>query len=159
MKRLHVHIAVKDLARSIDFYSTVFDCRPTIQHADYAKWSLEDPQVNFAISERGRVEGLDHLGVQVNSEAELDALTSRLEKAGETVAAQKGAQCCYARSDKTWSVDPSGIAWEAFHTVSEIPLYGQDTREDAAACCADSPCGVEASATGAARSDPAQACC
>ncbi|GAB4539008.1 MAG: ArsI/CadI family heavy metal resistance metalloenzyme [Parvularculaceae bacterium] len=142
MKRFHLHVAVNDLARSVEFYSAVFDAPPAIQHPDYAKWMLENPRINFAISQRGRAAGLDHLGVQVDTDEELQALTARLEAAGETAARQAEAQCCYARSDKTWSVDPSGIAWEAFRTLTDIPLYGEDDSIDAGACCSDSPCGA-----------------
>ncbi|WP_139556749.1 ArsI/CadI family heavy metal resistance metalloenzyme [Methylotetracoccus oryzae] len=126
MKRLHVHLAVDDLDRNIAFYSALFQAEPTIRHADYAKWLLEDPRVNFAISARGRAPGLDHLGIQVESDDELGTVRAALTAAELPVAAQQQAACCYAKSDKYWTVDPQGIAWEAFHSLSAIPLFGDD---------------------------------
>lgn len=137
MKRLHVHVAVADLAANIRFYSAVFGAPPTVEKSDYAKWMLEDPRVNFAISSRGAPAGLDHLGIQVDSENELDAL--RRQTAGAAIDAldQPQAACCYARSDKYWTVDPQGIAWETFHTLGDIPVYGEETQKaDGSACCA-----------------------
>ena len=146
MKRLHVHVAVKDLARSVEFYSTLFGSEPSVTKADYAKWMLEDPRVNFAISSRGGGSGLDHLGIQVEEESELAGMALRLAEAGHSVLEQKRATCCYARSDKAWVSDPEGIAWETFHSHGEATLYGED-RANAAkappaptaaarACCA-----------------------
>lgn len=138
MKRLHVHIAVENLEDNLRFYTALFQAEPTVRHADYAKWLLDDPRVNFAISARGRAPGLDHLGIQVDSGEELDAVSQGLTAAAQPVEAQKQAACCYAQSDKYWSVDPQGIAWEAFHTLGDIPMFGQDTAiqlQPASSCC------------------------
>jgi catechol 2,3-dioxygenase-like lactoylglutathione lyase family enzyme len=124
MKRLHVHVAVDDLDRSIGFYSTMFGTKPGVVHPDYAKWMLDDPRVNFAISARGRAPGLDHLGIQVDNRAELDGLVDALRSAEQTVIAQEDAACCYAKSDKGWAVDPSGLRWESFYTHGAITDYG-----------------------------------
>jgi len=110
-----------------------------VKKADYAKWMLEDPRVNFAISARGAKPGLDHLGIQADGDAELEEIASRLAQADVSVMPQKGAACCYAKSDKYWTVDPQGIAWESFHTLDSVPVYGGDSfsKEDhKAACCA-----------------------
>jgi len=144
MKRLHVHVAVHDLQQSIRFYSALFAAEPAVKKDDYAKWMLDDPRVNFAISTRSSKAGLDHLGIQAESAAELEDLGSRLAQADVAITAQKGASCCYAKSDKYWTLDPQGIAWESFHTLDSVPMYGQDTRSRAsevmepakAACCA-----------------------
>lgn len=139
MKRLHVHVAVHDLEKSIRFYSALFAAGPSVKKADYAKWMLEDPRVNFAISARGAKPGLDHLGIQAENDAELEQIGSRLAQADVSVMPQKGAACCYAKSDKYWTVDPQGIAWESFHTLDSVPVYGGDSfsKEDhKAACCA-----------------------
>jgi len=140
MKRLHVHVAVNDLAQSQRFYSALFAAEPTVKKDDYAKWQLEDPRVNFAISTRGKAAGLDHLGIQAENDAELEDLASRLAQADVSVMPQKGAACCYAKSDKYWTLDPQGIAWESFHTLATIPVFGGDTAsvpaERKAACCA-----------------------
>lgn len=138
--RFHVHVAVDDLKKSIRFYSALFGAHPSVTKDDYAKWMLEDPRVNFAISTRGRAAGLDHLGVQAENADELETLGSRLAQADVALAPQKGASCCYAKSDKYWTLDPQGIAWESFHTLDSVPVYGADTRIEAgerkAACCA-----------------------
>lgn len=138
MKRLHIHIAVEDLEQNIHFYSALFQSQPTVLENDYAKWLLDDPRVNFAISSRGRQPGLDHLGLQVESSEELEAVQQGLAAAALPVAEQKQAACCYAQSDKYWSVDPQGIAWEAFHSLSSIPMFGEDQviqLKPASACC------------------------
>ncbi|MGH8363610.1 MAG: ArsI/CadI family heavy metal resistance metalloenzyme [Gammaproteobacteria bacterium] len=127
MNRLHVHVAVRDLAESVRYYSTLFGAEPSVRRDDYAKWMLEDPRVNFAISARGRLPGVDHLGIQVEEPAALVTITARLQAAEASVAQESDAHCCYARSDKTWSTDPSGIRWESFHTRGEITTYGLDT--------------------------------
>ncbi|HVJ23400.1 MAG TPA: ArsI/CadI family heavy metal resistance metalloenzyme [Burkholderiales bacterium] len=140
MKRLHVHVAVHDLQQSIRFYSALFAAQPAVKKDDYAKWMLDDPRVNFAISTRATKAGLDHLGIQTDNGAELEDLGSRLAQADVAITAQKGASCCYAKSDKYWTIDPQGIAWESFHTLDAVPMYGEDTRgrpaEAKAACCA-----------------------
>jgi catechol 2,3-dioxygenase-like lactoylglutathione lyase family enzyme len=138
MKRLHVHVAVEDLKRSIDFYSALFGDRPAVVKPDYAKWMLDDPRVNFAISDRSRAPGVDHLGIQVESPGELAALAGRLKAAGETTRDQAATTCCYARSDKSWVEDPSGVRWETFHTFGEATVYGEDAPDIAQAgpaCC------------------------
>jgi len=148
MKRFHVHVAVSDLGQSIRFYRTLFGAPPTIVKHDYAKWMLDDPRVNFAISSRSgnSGEGVDHLGIQVDDARELAAIDGRLKEAELAVANQAGAHCCYARSDKAWSTDPSGISWETFHTTGEITTYGANraTKESGGACCAPSSAVVAA---------------
>jgi catechol 2,3-dioxygenase-like lactoylglutathione lyase family enzyme len=138
MKRFHVHVAVPDLAESIRFYSSLFGAEPAVTKDDYAKWMLDDPRINFAISQRGAKTGVNHLGFQVDSGDELEALHGQLEAADRGVAAEMDASCCYARSDKYWVTDPAGIAWESFHSLGTIPLFGgEDVVEGAAnACCA-----------------------
>jgi catechol 2,3-dioxygenase-like lactoylglutathione lyase family enzyme len=140
MKRLHVHVAVHDLKQSIRFYSTLFGATPLVEKDDYAKWMLDDPRVNFAISKRGAKTGLDHLGIQAENGEELEDIGSRLAQADVSLLPQKGASCCYAKSDKYWTIDPQGIAWESFHTLDSVPTYGSDTRKAAVAekktaCC------------------------
>jgi catechol 2,3-dioxygenase-like lactoylglutathione lyase family enzyme len=140
MKRLHVHVAVDDLEKSIGFYSTLFAAKPSVTKADYAKWMLDDPRVNFAISARGgRADGVDHLGIQVETDAELHELAGRLKAASETTRDQEATTCCYAQSNKTWVNDPSGIRWETFFTFGEATTYGEDepalTAKPQAACC------------------------
>ena len=139
MSRFHMHVAVSDLERSTRYYTAVFGAEPTVIKDDYVKWSLEDPRINFAISNRGRRTGLDHVGIQTESGAELAALQARLEAADIAGAPQADAACCYARSDKYWSVDPEGIAWEAFHTLDSIPTFNEDQQETAAESCCITP--------------------
>jgi predicted enzyme related to lactoylglutathione lyase len=141
MKRMHVHVAVEELQKSIGFYSALFDAEPTVIKADYAKWMLDDPRMNFAISTRGREPGLDHLGIQVENQTELQEVYARLKKAGGIVIEQGATACCYARSEKSWIDDPAGIAWETFHTTGENINYGDGSGENEArvahakACC------------------------
>jgi catechol 2,3-dioxygenase-like lactoylglutathione lyase family enzyme len=139
MKRFHIHIAVDDLEKNISFYSALFQTEPTVRESDYAKWMLDDPRINFAISKRGRKPGLDHLGLQVESTAELEAVQQGLVAAALPIAAQNQAACCYVQSDKYWTVDPQGIHWEAFHTLNAIPIFGQDEvvqlEPTSSACC------------------------
>ena len=141
MKRFHVHVAVDDLAANVRFYSKVFDASPTVQKADYAKWMLEDPRINFAISQRGARAGVDHLGFQVDSDDELTALRQQIAAAEIAAADQPGSTCCYARSDKYWITDPQGIAWETYHTLGDAEIYGTKTTRtiETAACCAPKP--------------------
>ena len=129
MKRLHVHISVRDLDDSIRFYKALFDAEPSVLKDDYAKWMLDDPCVNFAISAHGGAAGINHLGVQVEAD-ELAALTGRLQSAGRAVSEQSDAACCYAKSDKTWIEDPQEVRWEAFHSTGEIAVFGADTVPD-----------------------------
>jgi catechol 2,3-dioxygenase-like lactoylglutathione lyase family enzyme len=135
MKRFHVHISVQDLAANVRFYSNVFGAPPTVLKPDYAKWMLDDPRVNFAISSHGLESGVDHLGLQVESEAELNALHEQIAKGNIAAREQKNTTCCYARSDKYWVTDPQGIAWEAFHTLEPISVYGDAARLQPTACC------------------------
>jgi catechol 2,3-dioxygenase-like lactoylglutathione lyase family enzyme len=140
MSRFHVHLNVADLATSIRFYTQLFAAEPTVLKPDYAKWMLEDPRVNFAISNTGRAPGIDHLGLQVESDEELSALGVRLDAAGGTVVPEDAAVCCYARSDKLWTEDPQGTRWETFHTVGEATTYyaGESAcATDGAACTPD----------------------
>jgi catechol 2,3-dioxygenase-like lactoylglutathione lyase family enzyme len=124
MKRFHVHVAVNDLDKSIAFYSAMFGEQPSVVKPDYAKWMLEDPRINFAISHRGQAPGVNHLGMQAEDDAELETIHANLQKADTTVVAEKGAHCCYAKSDKYWVTDPQGIAWESFRSLGSIPLFG-----------------------------------
>jgi lactoylglutathione lyase len=127
MKRLHVHISVADIADSIRFYSTLFAAEPVVLKDDYAKWMLEDPRVNFAISTHRQPAGVNHLGFQVDTDDELRGMRARLEAADARMIEENEQPCCYARSDKYWVTDPTGIAWETFHTLGSIPVYGEDT--------------------------------
>jgi lactoylglutathione lyase len=139
MKRFHVHAHVADLPASIAFYSKMFAAEPTRVEDDYAKWMLEDPRINFAISTRGDKTGVDHLGIQADSEAELVAMQAQAEAADMTLLDQGETTCCYARSEKYWVTDPQGIAWEQFHTLADIPVFSERASpqaEPAAACCA-----------------------
>ena len=125
MKRLHVHVGVADLDRSIAFYSTLFGASPTVAKPDYAKWMLEDPRVNFAISAgRHAANGIEHLGIQVEDEAELEAVYGRLRSADRPVLDEGATTCCYAKSEKSWIADPDGVLWEAFLTRGEATIYG-----------------------------------
>jgi catechol 2,3-dioxygenase-like lactoylglutathione lyase family enzyme len=126
MKRLHVSLAVSDLNRSIDFYSTLFGQTPTVLKPDYAKWMLEDPKINFSIGSGHGKPGLDHLGIQVDSNEELQGVADRLKQAGQSVFEQPQASCCYAKSDKAWVHDPEGVAWETFFTFGTSTSYGED---------------------------------
>ena len=142
MKRFHVHVGVADLNEAVGFYSTLFDAPPSVIKTDYAKWMLDDPRVNFAISVRGGAPGLDHLGIQVDSTNDLQQIAGRLGAAGRAVLEQKNANCCYATGDKGWTADPSGISWETFHTVGEITEDGRDgaPRTAASATTSTSAC-------------------
>lgn len=138
MKRLHVHVSVDDVAKSIQFYSTLFAAEPVVRKDDYAKWMLEDPRVNFAISKRGGEAGIRHLGIQVEDRAELADVYSRLRRAEAPVLEEGATTCCYAKSEKSWIEDPQGVQWETFLTTGESTLYGSDPVVDAKArsCCA-----------------------
>src|SRR5918992_2298757 len=134
MKRFHVHVGVHDLTKSFRFYSTLFGPQPAVLKKDYAKWQLDDPRVNFAISTRSGKAGVDHLGIQAENGEELDELGSRLAQADVAITQQKGASCCYAKSDKYWTLDPQGIAWESFHTMESALTYaGRDGQPKAEA--------------------------
>jgi catechol 2,3-dioxygenase-like lactoylglutathione lyase family enzyme len=147
MKRMHVHVAVDDLAANIKFYSELFGMQPAVEKPDYAKWMLDDPRVNFAISSRGLNLGVDHLGIQVDQPEELDALRAQLDAAGHTLLTQAGTTCCYAQSNKHWVTDPQGIAWETYHTLGESPTFGAANpatpANDAGACCTPTPATIQ----------------
>ena len=132
MKRFHVHVAVSDLAQSTRFYSAMFGMQPTVLKNDYAKWMLDDPRINFAISERENAQGVNHLGFQAESAEELEEIHARLQSADTSIAAEKSANCCYAKSDKYWVQDPTGIAWESFRSLDTIPFYGEQSHKGAA---------------------------
>ena len=145
MKRFHVHIAVESLDQSIKFYSTLFASEPAVIKPDYAKWMLEDPRVNFAVSQRGANPGIEHLGIQVENETELSEVYARLSKAERPIVEEKATTCCYALSDKQWIADPQGISWETFLTHGETTVYGgglaatpADSKE--ATCCEPTCC-------------------
>jgi hypothetical protein len=154
MKRMHLHVSVPDLSQSIQFYATLFGSPPSVVKPDYAKWMLEDPRVNFAISQRGAAAGVDHVGVQVESAAELHELAGRLKAAGATTFDQQAATCCYAKGDKSWVNDPAGVRWETFFTYDDAATYGEDPvlapveTPAATSCCC-----------GAAAQPAATACC
>ena len=150
MKRMHVHVAVKDIPQSVGFYSALFGAEPTVVKSDYAKWMLNDPPVNFAISTRGDAPGVDHLGIQVDQAEELEALKANATRADMTLLDEGSTTCCYARSDKYWLTDPQGIAWEQFHTLGSIPVFSEVKPVVASACCA---------ATDSKASRAAPACC
>lgn len=152
MKRFHVHLHVDDLATSIAFYSRLFAAEPTRVERDYAKWMLDDPAVNFAISTRGAQPGIDHLGIQTDDPAELAAMKARAEAAGMALLDDGETTCCYARSEKHWITDPQGIAWEHFHTLENIPVFREGEQATTATCGTPAP--PPTPATG-----PAQAAC
>ena len=127
MTRFHLHISVNNLDESIRFYSTLFAAKPTVLQSDYAKWMLEDPRINFAISTHHQPVGVNHLGFQVDSGEELRGLHTQLQAADSQLIQEDEQPCCYAKSDKYWVTDPTGIAWETFHTLGSIPVYGEDT--------------------------------
>jgi catechol 2,3-dioxygenase-like lactoylglutathione lyase family enzyme len=127
MKRLHLHVSVNDLDTSIRFYQTLFGADPVVTKPDYAKWMLEDPRINFAISTSRQPVGINHLGFQVDTDEELRGMKAQLAAADARMIEEVEQPCCYAKSDKYWVTDPTGIAWETFHTLSRIPVYGEDT--------------------------------
>jgi catechol 2,3-dioxygenase-like lactoylglutathione lyase family enzyme len=155
MKRMHVHMAVEDLDQSIRFYSTLFAAGPTVVKPDYAKWMLEDPRVNFAISTHGgKAPGLDHLGIQVEDGTELQEVYGRLEKAEAPVLEEGQTTCCYAQSEKSWIADPQGVSWETFLTTGESTVYGKSAPVPArgGACCGPS-------VTTDSKDDTTSSCC
>ena len=146
MKRLHVHVSVRDLAQSVRFYSDLFGAEPAVHKSDYAKWMLEDPRVNFAISRRDGKPGVQHLGIQVENRAELAEVYERLRRAEGPVIEVGETTCCYAHSEKSWIDDPQGVQWETFLTTGQSTVYGTDEirpkseKQAEAACCAPSCC-------------------
>ena len=160
MKRFHVHLHVEDLDRSIGFYSKLFAAEPTRVEGDYAKWMLEDPRINFAISTRGSKPGIDHLGFQTDEPAELAEMKSRAQSADMALLDEGETTCCYARSEKHWVTDPQGIAWEHFHTLGNIPVFSEAAAPEGAstACCTPASAATAPGASAPVAADAA-ACC
>jgi catechol 2,3-dioxygenase-like lactoylglutathione lyase family enzyme len=163
MKRFHVHVHVEDLAKSLAFYTKLFASEPARVESDYAKWMLEDPRINFAISTRGAKPGVDHLGFQTDDAEELAELKERAQAADMALFDEGATSCCYAQSEKHWVTDPQGIAWEHFHTLGNIPVFSErqaqaQPSQEASACCAPKtrgkPVGIPVSA-----SKPSSSCC
>ena len=164
MKRFHVHVHVDDLAASVVFYSRLFAAAPTRLEADYAKWMMDDPRLNFAISARGHKAGVDHLGFQTDDADELAELKQRAEAADMALLDEGATSCCYARSEKHWVTDPQGIAWEQFHTMGDIAVFAEPkaaaaatTPPAAAACCAAAT--ASAADMGRPAGSKASSCC
>jgi hypothetical protein len=160
MKRLHVHVSVEDLAQSIRFYSTLFAAEPTVRKDDYAKWMLEDPRVNFAISTGAGHAGISHLGIQAGDESELAEVYGRLTRAERPIVEEKSTVCCYAKSDKQWIADPQGVPWEIFLTHEQATVYGKSgaltklgTASGGLSTCGCAPAELSAA------SDAESACC
>ncbi len=163
MKRFHVHVAVKDLESSIRFYSALFGAEPTVSKSDYAKWMVDDPRINFAISQRGGHVGVNHLGLQVDSDDELEGLRAQAKQADLVAAAEKDVSCCYARGNKYWYTDPQGVAWETYHTLAQVEFFGTDhtpsqpaaDNKTQSSCCAPAtasqPVEVERASSGCCR--------
>ena len=141
MKRLHVHVSVKDLDASVRFYSQLFAADPTVHKPDYAKWMLDDPRVNFAISRRDGQPGVQHLGIQVEDRKELEEVYERLRRAERPVIEEGETTCCYAHSEKSWIDDPQGVQWEIFLTTGESTVYGTDEIRPKAQKAAETACG------------------
>jgi len=161
VKRFHVHVGVNDLDESVRFYSKIFGAEPTVKEADYAKWMVDDPRLNFAISARGSRPGVNHLGLQVDTDAELQGMREQLAAADKSLVTEVGAHCCYAKSDKYWVTDPQGVAWETFHSLGSIPVFGANAESGheatvASGCCATTAANADAVAHAPARS---RSCC
>lgn len=160
MKRFHVHVHVEDLAKSVAFYTKLFAAQPARLEGDYAKWMLDDPRINFAISTRGSKPGVDHLGFQTDDAGELAELKARAESADMALFDEGATSCCYAQSEKHWVTDPQGIAWEHFHTLADIPVFSEREAKSEAtsACCAPTtrgkPVGIAVTAA-----KPSSSCC
>jgi catechol 2,3-dioxygenase-like lactoylglutathione lyase family enzyme len=135
MKRLHVHLRVEDLRKSVEFYTAMFGAAPAVLKGDYAKWAVDDPPLNFAVSARGGQPGLDHLGFQFEDGAQLESATGQLRRSGLVAADQKDVACCYARGDKSWLTDPDGVAWEAFYTSGAADVYHEEAAGARSQCC------------------------
>ena len=163
MKRFHVHLNVEDLDAGIAFYTRLFGAEPARVETDYAKWMLEDPRLNFAISARGAKPGLDHLGFQADTAEELDAMKTSARQADMAMLDEGETTCCYARSDKHWIVDPTGVPWEHFHTLGSIPVFNEAAPAGSTACCEPAPDAAasarcEPEATPEAGAQPATCC-
>ena len=135
MKRFHIHVGVKNINESVQFYSTLFGQKPTKLKDDYAKWMLEDPRLNFAISTKSNEVGVNHLGIQVENPSELEEITARLKNADLGVYDEGETTCCYAESNKAWVSDPSGLPWEAYQNMADADVYSHETGEEEAGCC------------------------
>ncbi|HEX3442840.1 MAG TPA: ArsI/CadI family heavy metal resistance metalloenzyme [Pseudolabrys sp.] len=164
MKRMHVHVSVEDIGNAVGFYSALFAAKPAVVKDDYAKWMLEDPRMNFAISTRGRQPGLDHLGIQVESEGELQEVYARLHEAGGNILEEGKTSCCYAQSEKSWIDDPAGIAWETFFTTGASTHYGTSREEGARiahakACCGSAEADKPAAETSCCSAAAEASCC
>ena len=160
MKRFHVHVAVTDLESSIRFYSALFGAQPSVTKSDYAKWMVDDPRINFAISQRGAGTGVNHLGLQVDSDEELELLRSQAEHADLVAAPEKDVSCCYARGNKYWYTDPQGMAWETYHTLEQVEFFRPDGNEpEGAEATAGSNCCGPARAASASERRTNSACC
>jgi len=163
MKRLHIHVGVENIDESVKFYKALFGAEPSKMNPDYAKWMLEDPHVNFAISTRAGKNGLNHLGIQVDSAEELDVLRGQIA-AAEIAAMNEGeTTCCYAKSDKSWVKDPAGIAWEAYHTMEDVQMFGGNKAPEAeSACCVPESKPTESSCCASSEKTPSETpsgCC
>jgi catechol-2,3-dioxygenase len=159
MKRFHIHVGVKNLNESIQFYSTVFGQKPSKVKEDYAKWMLEDPRINFAISTRANVVGVDHLGMQVDNEVELSEITARMQNADLGVYDVGTTTCCYAESNKAWVKDPSGIAWETYRTMADAEVFNENSASTANACCVPSTVKEESSCCTPSTNKSKSTCC
>jgi catechol 2,3-dioxygenase-like lactoylglutathione lyase family enzyme len=169
MKRFHVHVHVDDLAKSVAFYSKLFAAEPARLEGDYAKWMLDDPRINFAISTRGSQPGVDHLGIQADDADELTELKSRAKAADMELFDEGEATCCYAHSDKYWVTDPQGVAWEHFQTLGNVPVFSESKPQakaegegDASACCASSDasaCAPRVKPVGVPVASASSSCC
>lgn len=154
MKRFHVHVGVEDIEQSVRFYSGLFGAPPSVRKSDYAKWMVEDPRLNFAISRRGGPPGVNHLGLQADSADELENIRERFVVAdAASMVDEPGASCCYAKSDKHWVTDPQGIAWEGYHTLGEVRYFGGEEAPAATSVCC-TPAGVGAGTRVAGMSAP-----
>jgi catechol 2,3-dioxygenase-like lactoylglutathione lyase family enzyme len=136
MKRLHIHVGVKDLEKSVQFYSTLFGQKPAKKKPGYAKWMLEDPRINFAVSTFTQTTGVDHLGIQVDEPKELEEITERLKKAELGVHDEGETTCCYARSNKAWVSDPAGVPWETYQTMADVEVFSEKSKAEDSECCA-----------------------
>ncbi|QQR91679.1 MAG: glyoxalase/bleomycin resistance/dioxygenase family protein [Myxococcales bacterium] len=134
MKRIHIHVGVENLEQAIQFYSALFGVKPSKSKSDYAKWMLEDPKLNFAISTRANVLGVDHLGIQAEDASELEAMREQAEQAGLALRHEGESVCCYARSEKSWLTDPSGVAWETYQTMEDAELFSSESHDNSACC-------------------------
>jgi catechol 2,3-dioxygenase-like lactoylglutathione lyase family enzyme len=160
MKRFHVHVSVADLDKNIRFYSGMFGSPPTVVKPDYAKWMLDDPRINFAISQRGHATGVNHLGLQVDSDAELKSLRANATSADLALHDEVNVSCCYAKSDKYWVTDPQGVAWETFHSLGTVPTYGDDAvPAPASACCPPAASAACCGPAATAESKAGSGCC